>query len=506
MPNFINYIKALGLSSEKSRRLSHWNDVTNMSPKDQGDWSSMILPKVSANNWTPNVDIDYLQKMYDCHDLVYNCIELVSSTFAQGELKVRKYEDGKWRFVPDHPLQKVLNSPNSSMTGYDLRQAYVVHRLLFGTVALIILRDDMVEDGELNFCPSCIEDNAFNCPHIFWTHHSSEIKGLMPVHPDRLSRKTYNTKNGLKEFFVYDAPQSPQPMVIHPNNIITDPFYNTGGSFDGSSPTQKVQRWLEIDLGLTKQVGAYLQNNAIPSFMIAFKPNKDIDYGDPTELLENAKQKWMEKFGFGGRNQDSREAKSPSFLFGELDVHQIQDGLKDIVVKPLFYEIQNRISMAYNVPPGYFEFGQDHGSQSATIEQQEKNFYYRAIIKELISFRLKMKRYLLPYYQEEGEVLDLFWDLSEMGVASFLEKERKAEKLKYWELGLTSRDKTLEMLGEDPIGGELGDDYYRETVMSDGRFNNSEMGGTSARKPRGLDNRLKPNPQLINDSGIEFEE
>lgn len=508
MSKFSSYIKALTIAPQKAiRRLPHWENNIPISPKAQNDISGLVVPRSTADGWSNNIDIEYLQRMYDCHDLVYNCINLVSSTFALGKLKVKqKQSNGKYIYVPDHPLQRVLENPNSSMTGYDLRQSFIVHRLLFGTVAFILLRDDMIiDDSEANMCPACCESNAEMCYHILWNFHTGPITQIIPVHLDRLGKKVFEMPDGKKkEYFIYSPQQGIEKMPVHPDNILTDPNYNPAVSFYGSSPTAKVQRWLEIDLGLSKQIGAYFLNNAIPSMVLNLKPARPESGGyekDPSEMLNMMKENWMRKFSLAGDGyQEGKEVRSPAFVYGDIDVLKIQDTLKDIVLKPLFYEIQSRIAMAYQVPRAFFEFGLDYASQSATAKQQREDFFNDAIAPQLITFKAKVERYILPSF-EDADSLQLEWDLSNMGVASFLEEKKKAQILKEWEMGLETRDATRELLGKDPLGGEVGDDLYRITVMSDGNNNNAQLGGTLRPKGKLEDNRLKPNPQLTQDAG-----
>lgn len=484
MPKLSSYLKALTTSdSNKALRIpKHFRNYIPISPKDQHDISGVVIPRVGANNWNPNaVDLEYLQKLYDCHDLVHSCIELISSTFALGKIRVKKLINGKYEYVPNHPLQTVLDNPNNSMTGYDLRQSYIVHRYLNGTVAFMLIRGfDMVTDGKPSKCPDC-KYKTF-CEHLLFHFNKGPITQIIPCHPDRLSKEKIKTPKGVREYFAYEW-EAGIKMVIHPDNIMTDPFYNPGGSFYGTSPTAQVQRWLEIDLGLSKQIGAYLMNNAIPSMILNIKPGQNMD-DDPSTMLESIKEKWIRDFSMTGDGiTQGNKVKTPAFVFGELDVHRVQDQLKDIVVKPLFYEIQNRICMSYGVPPSFFEFGQDHGAQSTTIEQQEKNFYNRTISKNLHSFISKLERYLLPSYNDP--TLSLEWDLSKMGIATFLEKERKAHIHKNWELGLITRDAAREELGMNPIGSEYGDDLYRVTVL----------GNEQRESGQHVDNRLITKPE-----------
>lgn len=502
-------IKSILPSEKAVRRLPHFQNYLPISPKDMGDISGIVLPKVGGNGWSPNnVDYDYLQKMYDCHDLVHSCIDLVSSTFALAKLRVKKFDTKtqKYHYVPDHPLQILLDNPNNSMGGYDLRQAYIVHRLLFGTVGFILIRGHMtISNDEKNKCPECKRSQVDDCVHILWHFNTGPVTQIMPVHLDRLGKKKYKNR----EYFTYNWGNDID-MLIHPNNILTDPNYNPAGSFFGNSPTSTIQRWLEVDLGLTTQIGAYLVNNAIPSMILNLKPpkfgNENISskFENPTVLLEKMKERWMKDFsmaGYNSNNQGGSKVKTPAFVYGDLEILKIQDSIKDIVQKPLFFQIENRIAMAYKVPRSFFEFGIEN---NVDPEKANKDFYNFAIAPQLESFIGKMERFLLPGYNDP--TLKLEWDLSNMGIASFLEDKKKAQVLREWEVGLDTRDATREKLGMNPLGGDLGDDLYRIDVLGnneDSRQLNPQNRGTQMDS---TDNRLRTNPRTSREAGYDTDD
>lgn len=508
MAKFSSYIKSIIPSQKAIRRLPHWQNLLPLSPKDQNDISGVVIPRVGANTWNNNnVDLEYLQKMYDCHDLVHSSIDLVSSTFALAKLKVKKYDSKsqKYNYVPDHPIQKLLDNPNSSMTGYDLRQAYIVHRLLFGTMACVLVRQGMTTSTlERNKCPECRKlEHDGDCLHVLWHFNTGPITQIMPVHLDRLSQKTI----GSKTYFIYQYNHHGTDIetLVHPDNILTDPNYNPGGSFYGTSPTAMVKRWLEIDLGMSTQIGAYLANNAIPSMILNLKPPKFSEGGgrieDPSSLLKMMEERWMKDFSLGSYQQGyGNKPKKPAFTYGDLEILKIQDGIKDIVQKPLFYEIENRIAMAYKVPRSFFEFGLDYGSQGSTAKQQNEDFFNYAIAPQLLSFKSKLERFILPSYNDP--TIELEWDFSSMGIASFLEDKREAKILKKWESGLITRDHTRELLGYNPTDDEFGNDYYRLDVLG------TNTNGERLNEPNNSneDNILKPNPQLTNDAGGNLNE
>lgn len=515
MAKIKSYIKSLIPSQKAIRRLPHWQNLLPLSPRDQHEISGVVIPRVGANIWNNNnTDLEYLQKLYDCHDLVHSSIDLVSSTFSLAKLKVKKYDikTQKYNYVPDHPIQKLLENPNNSMTGYDLRQAYIVHRLLFGTMACILLRSGMTTSLlERNKCPECKKlEHDGDCLHILWHFNTGPITQIMPVHLDRLEQRVVNTDNGKRTYFIYNYNHDGVDIetLVHPNNILTDPNYNPGGSYYGTSPTAMVKRWLEIDLGMSTQIGAYLANNAIPSMILNLKPPKFTEGGgridDPSALLDMMEERWMKDFSLGSYMSGyNNRPKKPAFTYGDLEILKIQDGIKDIVQKPLFYEIENRIAMAYKVPRSFYEFGSDYGVDP---DKENKDFFNYAIAPQLLSFKSKMERYILPSYNDP--TIELEWDLSSVGIASFLEDKRKVHILKVWELGLDTRDSIREQLGMNPIGGELGDDLYRETVMSDGN-NNGAIGASLQRRNKRRnkleDNRLKPSREFSQTSNNDEE-
>lgn len=510
MPKISSYIKALLPSSvsyeeTKAQYRGRFTDLRSISPHDQNEIRTQVISKLGANKWQNNTDIDLevLQRYYDCHDLVYSCINLVSSQFALAKLKVKQFDKKtqKYNYSPDHPLQRLLDNPNSSMTGFDLRQAYITHRLLYGTMGSILLRNSMTgSDLEVNRCPSChgLERNEM-CPHILWHFHTGEITQIIPVHLDRLEETEVETPNGLRSYFVYKFENGIKSLV-HPNNILTDPKYNPGGSFYGSSPTERVKRWLQIDLGLSKQVGAYLSNNAIPSFILNFKPPKlgeGVRSEDPSTMLEQMSEMWMKKFSMdNSTNRDGNKVKAPAFTYGDLEILRVQDTLKDIVQKPLFYEIQDRIARAYNVPRSYFQLGLEHG---VDLEKDNQNFYNYAIAPELDSFKAKIERYILPSYEDSNLVLE--WDLSSLGIAAFLIDKKNSFNLKKWEMGIVSLNEARESLQLNPFPiQEEGEARYRVSVMSDG--SNTQTGQNNSLQ----DNRFRSEPETARNAGLVTDE
>lgn len=442
----------------KARKTPASDDRRNRSPKALDDFSGVILSQVTSQNTIGVQDLDYdlLSRIYMCNDMVWTCINLVSSTAALGKLRVRTKNSQKGiEYLPNHPLQAVLDAPNSSMTQFDLIQAYVTHQLLFGTVTMLLLRADMSA-----VCPVC-EETGDECTHQLYFDSESPVLQIMPVHPDNI--KVEYIKSLDQNIFYYSPNgKSGKLYPIHPNNMLTDPFYNPDKAWYGVSPTKLLERWLQLDFSMTHQVQQYFENGAIPSMIVSLKPGNNYTYDtQPATLVAQMKEGWMNQFSAQGK-----AAKSPAFVFGDIDVQKVQEKVNDTVGQTLYYEIAGHVCATYGVPPTLYEMGLRYGAQRASAEQHERNFYNNTISKILVRLKLKLEQHVLPSYNDPN--LELYWDTSDMGIAAFLTKEKEARIQKHWEIGLVQRAKAQMLLGYEPDTSELGDDYYRVTVMGDG--------------------------------------
>lgn len=447
----LEHLKALA-SLRRSRNGAL--DYRSRSPKAMGDWSGVLLNGVTAHGTQAVQEFDYetLSQLYICHDLVWTCINLVSSQAALAKLRVRRKSESGTTYLPDHDLQHILDAPNASMTQFDLIQSYIVHQMLYGHVTLIVLREKMTK-----VCPDCRRSGEEECLHTFCYDYKSKVRQIETVHPDNITRE-YVAADRKYRFFYTPKGQSGAKYLIHPNNIITDPYYNPDAAWYGVSPTHILSRWLKLDTTMTGQISHYFENGAIPSMIVSLKPVAGHVYSDePSTLVQRMKEGWM--------NQFSRGRKEPAFVFGDIDVERLQDKVNEVVGKDLYYEIAGRVCATYGVPPNLYEIGLRYGSQRASAMQAERDFFNRTISVILSRFKRKIEQAILPSW---GDDLELVWDYSDMGIASFLVKDKDERVSKHWQLGLIQRNTAQTLLGYEPDSSELGDDYYRLTVMGDG--------------------------------------
>jgi HK97 family phage portal protein len=485
----VEQIKALSRIS--SRRGLNWLDERRISPKAVDDMSGPMSNAVSVRYSAAIQDFDYdmLARIYICNDMAWTCINLVSSTAALAQLKVRTKDGTDYKYLPDHPLQQVLDNPSTDMTQFDLIQAYVTHQLLYGTTYMLLLRQDMTK-----VCPVCVECQddstiADPCLHSLYYYADGPIQQIIPVHPSTIKEKFVKMPNtGETRKVLFYCPYANNKRLeypVHPSNILTDPMYNSTPSTYGVSPTFLLKRWLDLDTAMTRQVTQFFENGAIPSLIVSLKPGTNFTYEDePTTLVQKMKQSWMDQFSKGGRSE-----KSPAFVYGDINVERVQDKIEDTIGKSLYYEIQGRVCATFGVPPALYEMGLRYGSRGTNADQGEKDFYNRTISKILARFRHKVNQLIIPSYNKKG--LEVGWDLSELGLASFLADAKDKRILNHWQYGLINRNESRSLLGYEPVSDPaLGDDYYRLTVMGDG--NNATSNQLEAGQHQGTvaDNNL----------------
>lgn len=463
------------LATIKGPRSVGWIDERRRSPKALGDMSGVILSNIGTRG-TPSVqEFDYklISDWYITNDLVWTCINLVSSTAALGKLKVRIRDGENVTYLPDHPLQKLLDFGNSTMTQFDLIQSYVTHQLLYGNVTLLLLRESM-----LNACPVCEgEEQTTDCIHRLFYFTEGPVAQIMPIHPSNLVQRILPGIGNKKYFFYRPDGEGGREYPIHPDNLITDPIYNPDVSWYGVSPTFLLQRWLNLDTSMTDQLNEFFASGSIPSMIVSLKPGANFNYDEePDTLVAKMKEKWMKQFASKGERQ-----RSPAFIYGDVNVERVQENIKETIGKEIYFEIQNRVCATYGVPPTLYEMGLKHGGQRASAEQGEKDFFNRTISKILTRFENKISQLVVPSFNTPG--LEVSWDLSAMGIASFLIKDKEKKIENHWEKGLLKRDDARILLGYEATGDEFGDDYYRITVMGDGQNNVSNQLDNNLRTP-----------------------
>lgn len=472
---------AEALANIKSPRGLGWDDQRARSPKALGDWSGVILggAGVGASNKFTGIqqfDYDTLSHIYITNDLIWTCINIVSSTVALAKLKVRIRDGKSLTYVPDHPLQKMLDLCNGSMTQFDLLQSYVVHQMLYGNVSMLLFRGSMTE-----MCAECVRGGETDCIHRFFINNTGPVVQIMPVYPEHIKQMVLTGTNKTYFFWCPNGATGTQ-YPIHPDNIITDPYYNPAVGWYGVSPVDMLRRWVNLDVSMTQQLNEFFENGSIPSMLVSLKPGANFNYdGEPDTLVAKMKENWMSKFSGNGK-----EKRSPAFVYGDIEVQRIQENIKETIGKEIYYEIQGRICATLGVPPTVFEMGLKYGSQKANAVQGERDFYNRTISIILARILNKMNQLVVPSYNTPG--LELAWDLSEMGVAAFLIEAKETKVIQHWEKGLLKRDEARLLLAYEETDDELGDDYYRITVMGDGQNNVSNqldknLSGDSAETP-----------------------
>jgi HK97 family phage portal protein len=120
------------------------NSIRRMLGKKEyaGSYGSALQRIANMPGGSPRQDTGKMLDMYGDHTWVYACIRVIQTKGAGVPLKVYRTEKGKPVVVENHPLQKLLDSVNPFMNGYDLRES--THGYIELTGNCYWLKDKMV--------------------------------------------------------------------------------------------------------------------------------------------------------------------------------------------------------------------------------------------------------------------------------------------------------------------------------------------------------------------------
>lgn len=484
-----------------------WTDMRSRSPKSIGDYSGVNAPRLAPATMfgLQQLDYDQLARVFVCSDMIWTCISYVAKTTALAHLEVQRRVNNTYITENDHPFMRMLKMPNEDMTEYDFWEAWTTHQLLYGKFCSLLIREPYIKlfeqlRFELNDRGMIVTEQIVDAAREVAMRRAlmddkSPVVGIIPVHPSIVDT-IFNSGRKKWEGYRYEFAPG-RTAEVHPSNVVSDPLYNPEIGGVGVSPTYMAFRWLRLDNAMNTQLFQYFENGAIPSMIISLKrPQQGWTGGNdtPEKMLDSMKSRWLTRFANRGK-----EPKTPAFLYGDVDVKEIEQRIDEMMSKGVFYEIQTRICGLFGCPTEIFEVGIRFNSQRASAQQAQENYYNTSVQPRHERIRQKLSALVLPSYGLENNDERLAWNYENMGIATFLEEARRKNVYKKWEMGLISRDEARIKLGEEPVGGELGDDYYRLTVTGNETSQNQGKNQTDGenlqvqggQNPPITDNRLK---------------
>jgi HK97 family phage portal protein len=204
-----------------------------------------------------------IREGYKSNPWVYACIKLRADSVASVPLVVEQLTGEDWEAVEkNHPLQKLLNNPNSGIDSGELRRLLVTHLDLAGNAYLLKTRLSNNRIGEL------------------WTLYPQFMRPI----PSRLmliGSYEYMPINGQRE-------------IIPAEDMVHLSYCNPESMFIGMSPLEACGKSVDVDNKAAEWQKVNMSNRGVPDGVFMF------DDLTPDQF-EQVKDKVKERFATGNR-------------------------------------------------------------------------------------------------------------------------------------------------------------------------------------------------------------
>ncbi len=331
--------------------------------------ASATLRRVTAN-YSNAVDAKFADMVrfgWRRNELIFSCISKTAKTAAQVELKV--YDKRSRKELPDHPLKKLLQSPNPEMTEYDFWSAIITYQKLAGVA---YFEKERTNGGEL-------------CR-------------LWPLRPDWVTRQMANAVQvGNYRYKPYGAEDF---IDLEPRDVCAFRVWDPMGLFSTWPPVAVAARSGDVDNDATDLIKATFQEGGMPPIVIKMQGRIK------GEQVDELRARWRARYG-GWRNQTD-----PAVLDGGADVMKIGFTFKEMGFDSLDARSEARICMVLDVPP--ILVGAKIGLDRATYSNynEARLAWWQDSLMPLYSDLLDViMNSLLPEYPDADDIV-IAWDFS----------------------------------------------------------------------------------------------
>lgn len=388
------------------------------------------------NNYFGNDSSISLAQLFLIHDLCYTPIQVKLRAQYGASLEVyRKNSSGGLDKIDDHPFIRLMNDPNDTMHDQDYFESWTCHQNLFGKFWNLLIRENSLDD---------------------LANPSGRVIGIMPIRPDQI-RKIFDTGTGRFLHYEFKKDFRSTPIIVHPDSIMVDVYYNPLTTAEGVSPTRVAQRYIEIDAMLTDTNRAFIKNGGVP--LLILELDSKLPDGTPKNIkvmkqeLEFNKQAYDEQMKIGGSR-----FKKPLFTAG-MKPHPVSIDVDSAMLDSLYNRCESRCAGAYGIPPHKLQVGLEHGDSRANSETQDKEFAEQIIWTQLERIRVKLER--SPCFLDwavDGEFL--MWNLEPCKIFHYQTLEMRDQLNKDFKNGTITAEFYNQKMNYPPPPKEIKDLTY----------------------------------------------
>jgi|TARA_R110000824_G_scaffold260399_1_gene449061 HK97 family phage portal protein len=316
--------------------------------------------------------------------------------------------------IESHILLDALNQANSYMVGQSLFKVTQIHLDLLGEAFWIK------------------ERNSFGAPVEFW-----------PVPPDWVQETPTPDNRNFRVSFKGWQGEIPDTEVLWMADLNPANPYGRGTGLARSLSDE-----LETDEYAAKHTRQLFFNRARPDMIIWPKQQGAHDIGLQQDQVRRLEERWLDG------HQGFWRAFKPFFVGREIEVHEVNQSLRDLQLVELRQFERDMIVQVFGIPPELL--GILSNSNRATIDSADYLFSRWAILPRLEFLRSQLQERLVPEY-DDRLILDYVSPVQE-DRAYMLDAAKAAP----WAMKV---DEWRVLQGQEPLGDNHGQVHLVPTTL-----------------------------------------
>jgi len=397
--------------------------------------------------WTPRRYDLLADEAYVRNAIGFRATKMISEAAAAVPLVLMN----KKAKVEEHELLRLLANPAPNIGGRQLLEAFFAYLLLEGNTYL---------EGVAPF-------------------DTRPPKELWSLRPDRM--KVVPGSRGLPEAYTYEVNGQTVrwdvDQVTGRGAIMHFKEFHPLNDWYGLSRVEPAAYAIDQHNELSKHNKALVQNGARPSGALIFKPVtiNGASQSAPPDIIKEAEKR------LDDRHAGSLNAGRPMVLGGNIDWQEMGMTPRDGDFAGMRLDAGRDICSAFGVPHVLVIPGQGTFNNRAMARLE---LYEDTILPLFEKATESLNSWLTVRY---GDGLKLVPDLDAVSALEPRRETKRKGAIEGFKAGLLRRDEARKQLGQDEVGGEEGEEFFKATAATD-------PAATDSTTPEGTPDKTKVNP------------
>jgi HK97 family phage portal protein len=386
--------------------------------------------------------LKFANEGYSQNSIVFNCITRRAQAIHQPPLIVSKrggkVKKGK-KEGEQNDLQRLLESPNPYCDTSDLLQYLSIYNDVGGKMYFHKVRD------------------GYGVVTEIYPYHASQIS-VQQGTTRWIDGYWYDNGAGFRKFI---APEDIGTFKF-PSIDFLKPYTST-------SPLLALAALVDLDSQVAQLSVSLLLNGGAPPFVIY--PGEQVDVMTQDQI-DGAIEKIITKFN--GRNRGK-----PALMNKDFKLEKVGFSPKEMLLTEFSMLPETRICATYGVPVGYAQMltGLEYAGTFANREIDKQTFYEDTMVSLWVAYGRAFNRMFKDevFYDCKGSDLSIEFDYSNIPALMVADAKLQGKVIDQFRYNLITRDRALDLIGEEEVGGKEGGMYYSESTGT--AFGTSELPG-----------------------------